>query len=158
MSPRAGTTLGKETNKRSVLQGVGTSGQSGALRSLAGAGKAGRLPGPGGAGPAEETHSFPLWSLIPNQTARARGEASNPAGAQSRQGRVEPGRGGARGSPLSVHSTPASHLDTCTWLPLHDRPSPLQRVLYHVNHTVSLVSSVSLSGSHSSSEEACCLC
>lgn len=37
-----------------------------------------------------------------------------------------------------------SHLDTCTWFPLHDHPSPLQRVLYHVDHAVSLVSSVSL--------------
>lgn len=109
LSPRADTTLRKETNKRSVLQGVSTTEQGEALRSLAGAGKAGRLPGPGaagrdvafrgGAGPAEET-SLPSLSSTPNQRARARREVSIHVGAQSRQGGVELGVEGCTGAPL----------------------------------------------------------
>lgn len=110
LSPRAGTTLGKETNKRSVLQGVSTTRQGEVLRSLAGAGKAGRLPGSGatgravafqgGAGPAEET-ILPSLSSTPNQRARARREASIHAGALGRQGEVKLGVEGCTAAPLS---------------------------------------------------------
>lgn len=119
LSPRAGTTLGKETNKRSVLQGVSTTGQGEVLRSLAGAGKAGRPPGPGaagrdvafqgGAGPAEET-ILPSLSSTPNQRARDRREASIWGPEQAR--RVEAGCGGVHSSsPQSIAPLPL------TWTP-----------------------------------------